>query len=140
MLESLYVLESAVRHFYIRTEMGKNAGRKQSEVHADYEKAAHSIAVMFATLGGFNSLVCAQNKKLISGVAGLPARSSAPPNLAPSKSISDASRTGSTAARHHRRRAGCETASGATRVPDCQLIVKGLAPAAQRCIDRQVMS
>ena len=40
MLDSLYVLESAMRHFYIRTEMGENAGRKQSEVDADYEKAA----------------------------------------------------------------------------------------------------
>jgi hypothetical protein len=31
-------------HFFIRAEMGKNAGRKQSEVDADYEKAAHLAA------------------------------------------------------------------------------------------------
>ena len=30
-----------MRHFYIRAEMGKNGSRKQSEVDADYEKAAH---------------------------------------------------------------------------------------------------
>jgi hypothetical protein len=40
-LDSLYVIETAMRHFHIRAEMGKNAGRKQSEVDADYEKAAH---------------------------------------------------------------------------------------------------
>jgi hypothetical protein len=40
-LDSLYVLESSMGHFFIRAEMGKNAGRKQSEVDADYEKAAH---------------------------------------------------------------------------------------------------
>jgi hypothetical protein len=39
-LDSLYVIETAMRHFYIRAEMGKNASRKQSEVDADYEKAA----------------------------------------------------------------------------------------------------
>jgi hypothetical protein len=43
-LDSLYVLESSMGHFFIRAEMGKNAGRKQSEVDADYEKAAHLAA------------------------------------------------------------------------------------------------
>ena len=36
-LDSLYVIETAARHFFLRAEMGKNAGRKQSEVDADYE-------------------------------------------------------------------------------------------------------
>ena len=29
-----------MQHFYVRAEMGKNAARNQSEVDADYEKAA----------------------------------------------------------------------------------------------------
>jgi hypothetical protein len=45
-LDSLYVLESSMGHFFIRAEMGKNAGRKQSEVDADYEKAAHLAALV----------------------------------------------------------------------------------------------
>src|ERR1700735_5926311 len=44
-LDSLYVLEKAMQHFFIRAEMGKTAGRKQSEVDADYEKAAHLAAL-----------------------------------------------------------------------------------------------
>jgi hypothetical protein len=44
-LDSLYVIETATRHFFLRAEMGKNAGRKQSEVDADYEKAAHLAAL-----------------------------------------------------------------------------------------------
>ena len=44
-LDSLYVIETAARHFFLRAEMGKNAGRKQSEVDADYEKAAHLAAL-----------------------------------------------------------------------------------------------
>ena len=39
-LDSLFVLERSMRHFFVRAEIGKNAGRKQSEVDADYEKAA----------------------------------------------------------------------------------------------------
>jgi hypothetical protein len=35
-----------MRHFYIRAQMGKNAGRKQSKVDADYEKAAHSASLV----------------------------------------------------------------------------------------------
>jgi hypothetical protein len=45
-LDSLYVLESSMGHYFIRAEMGKNAGRKQSEVDADYEKAAHLAALV----------------------------------------------------------------------------------------------
>jgi hypothetical protein len=45
-LDSLYVLENAMRHFFIRAEMGKTAGRKQSEVDADYEKAAHLASLV----------------------------------------------------------------------------------------------
>jgi hypothetical protein len=35
-----------MRHFFIRAEMGKNAGRKQSDVGADYEKAAVYAAML----------------------------------------------------------------------------------------------
>jgi hypothetical protein len=45
-LDSLYVIEMAMRHFYMRAEMGKNAGRNQSEVDADYEKAARLAALV----------------------------------------------------------------------------------------------
>jgi hypothetical protein len=31
-LDSLYVLESAMRHFFIRAEMGKNAGPKRKKL------------------------------------------------------------------------------------------------------------
>ncbi len=31
-LDSLYVIEMAMRHFFIRAEKGKNAGRKKEEV------------------------------------------------------------------------------------------------------------
>jgi hypothetical protein len=44
-IDSLHILERAARHFFIRAEMGVNAGRKQSEVDADYEKAAHLAAL-----------------------------------------------------------------------------------------------
>ena len=37
-LDSLYVIETVAKHFFIRAEMGKNAGRKQSEVGEDYGK------------------------------------------------------------------------------------------------------
>jgi hypothetical protein len=44
-LDSLYVIETAAKHFFIRAEMGKNAGRKQSEVDEDYRQAAHLAAL-----------------------------------------------------------------------------------------------
>jgi hypothetical protein len=37
--------EKAASHFYLRAEMGKNIRRNQSEVDADYEKAAHLAAL-----------------------------------------------------------------------------------------------
>jgi hypothetical protein len=46
-LDSLYVLESAMRHFYLRAEMGKNTGRKAEEVDEDYKQAA-SLAALAA--------------------------------------------------------------------------------------------
>jgi hypothetical protein len=39
-LDSLYVIEMAMRHFFLRAEMGKNAGRKKEEVDEDYKQAA----------------------------------------------------------------------------------------------------
>ena len=33
-LDSFHVLERSMRHFFMRAEMGLNAGRKQSEVDA----------------------------------------------------------------------------------------------------------
>ena len=45
-LDSLYVLESAMRHFFIRAEMGKNAGRKREEVDGDYKQAAALAALV----------------------------------------------------------------------------------------------
>jgi len=44
-LDSLYVLESAMRHFFLRAEMGKNAGRKQADVDEDYKQAAAFAAL-----------------------------------------------------------------------------------------------
>ena len=35
-----------MRHFFVRAEMGKNAGRDVSEVDADYQKAAHLAALV----------------------------------------------------------------------------------------------
>jgi hypothetical protein len=46
-LDSLYVLENAMRHFYIRAEMGNNTGRKKEEVDEDYKQAA-ALAAMVA--------------------------------------------------------------------------------------------
>jgi hypothetical protein len=46
MLDSLYVIETAMRHFFLRAEMGKNAGRNHAEVDADFEKAAHLAAMV----------------------------------------------------------------------------------------------
>ena len=45
-LDSLYVIETAMRHFFLRAEMGKNAGRNHAEVDADFEKAAHLAAMV----------------------------------------------------------------------------------------------
>ena len=45
-LDSLFVIESAMRHFFIRAEMGKNAGRKQEEVDEDYKQAAALAALV----------------------------------------------------------------------------------------------
>ena len=45
MLDCLYVIEMAMRHFYMRAEMGKNAGRKKEEVDEDYKQAA-ALAVV----------------------------------------------------------------------------------------------
>jgi hypothetical protein len=46
-LDSVYVMESAMRHFFIRAESRKNTNWDQSEVDADYTKAAE-IAAMVA--------------------------------------------------------------------------------------------
>jgi hypothetical protein len=55
-LNSLYVIEMAMRHFFIRAETGKNAGRDQSEVDAAYVKAPHLASPVapyrHARLGG----------------------------------------------------------------------------------------
>jgi hypothetical protein len=45
-LDSLYVIETAMRHFFIRAEMGKNAGRKKEEVDEDYKQAAALAALV----------------------------------------------------------------------------------------------
>jgi hypothetical protein len=37
-LDSLYVIEKAAQHFFIRAEMGKNAGREEEKV-ARHQKA-----------------------------------------------------------------------------------------------------
>jgi hypothetical protein len=44
-LDSLYVIETAMQHFFLRAEMGKNAGRKKEEVDEDYRQAAHLAAL-----------------------------------------------------------------------------------------------
>jgi hypothetical protein len=44
-VDMLHVIEKAASHFYLRAEMGKNAGRKQSEVDEDYRQAAHLAAL-----------------------------------------------------------------------------------------------
>ena len=44
-LDCIYVIEKAMQHFFIRAEMGKNAGRKQSEVDGDYKQAAAFAAL-----------------------------------------------------------------------------------------------
>jgi hypothetical protein len=45
-LDSLYVIEMAMGHFFIRAEMGKNAGRKEEEVDEDYKQAAALAALV----------------------------------------------------------------------------------------------
>ena len=45
-LDSLYVIEMATRHFFIRAEMGKNAGRKEALVDQDYKDAATLAALV----------------------------------------------------------------------------------------------
>ena len=45
-LDSLYVTEMAMRHFYMRAEMGKNAGRKEALVDQDYKDAATLAALV----------------------------------------------------------------------------------------------
>jgi hypothetical protein len=44
-LDSLYVIEKAAQHFFVRAEMGKNAGRRKEEVDEDYKQAAHLAAL-----------------------------------------------------------------------------------------------
>jgi hypothetical protein len=44
-LDSLYVIECAMRHFFLRAEMGKNAGRKEEDVDEDYKQAAALAAL-----------------------------------------------------------------------------------------------
>jgi hypothetical protein len=45
-LDCLYVLESAMRHFYIRAEMRKHTNDKPDLIDADYQKAAHLAALV----------------------------------------------------------------------------------------------
>jgi hypothetical protein len=45
-LDSLYVIECSMRHFFIRAEMGKNAGRNEEEVDEDYKQAAALAALV----------------------------------------------------------------------------------------------
>jgi hypothetical protein len=44
-LDNLYVIESAMRHFFIRAEMAKNTNMKPEMIDAYYEKAAHLAAL-----------------------------------------------------------------------------------------------
>jgi hypothetical protein len=44
-LDSLYVIVKAAQHFFIRAEMGKNAGRRAEEVDEDYKQAATLAAL-----------------------------------------------------------------------------------------------
>jgi hypothetical protein len=44
-IDNLHVIERAARHFFIRAEMGLNAGRKQSEIDQDYKQAAALAAL-----------------------------------------------------------------------------------------------
>jgi hypothetical protein len=44
-LDALYVIEKAMRHFFIRAETGKNAGRKNELVDEDYKQATALAAL-----------------------------------------------------------------------------------------------
>ena len=44
-IDNLHVIERAARHFFIRAEMGLNAGRKQSEIDQDNKQAAALAAL-----------------------------------------------------------------------------------------------
>jgi hypothetical protein len=44
-VDSLHILERSARHFFMRAEMGVNAGRKQSEIDQDYKQAAALAAL-----------------------------------------------------------------------------------------------
>jgi hypothetical protein len=41
----LHVIETAASHFYLRAVMGKNAGRDDSQIDTDYQRAAHLAAL-----------------------------------------------------------------------------------------------
>ena len=45
-LDCLYVIEMAMRHFYLRAEMRKHTDEKPDLIDADYEKAAHLAALV----------------------------------------------------------------------------------------------
>jgi hypothetical protein len=45
-LDSLYVLESAMRHFYIRAEIRKHTNDEPDLIDADYERAARLAALV----------------------------------------------------------------------------------------------
>jgi hypothetical protein len=45
-LDSLYVIETAMRHFFLRAEMGKKTGRGAEEVDEDYRQAAALAALV----------------------------------------------------------------------------------------------
>jgi hypothetical protein len=44
-IDSLHILERSARHFFMRAEMGVNAGRKQSDIDQDYKQAAALAAL-----------------------------------------------------------------------------------------------
>lgn len=44
-VDMLHVIEEAATHFFIRAELGKNAGRRSEEVDRDYNQAAHLAAL-----------------------------------------------------------------------------------------------
>ena len=45
-LDSLYVIECSMRHFFLRAEMRKHTDEKPDLIDADYEKAAHLAALV----------------------------------------------------------------------------------------------
>ena len=46
MLDSLYVIEKAMRHFFLRAGTGKAVGRSQRQVDEDYKQAAALAALV----------------------------------------------------------------------------------------------